>query len=72
MLLLKINMCIIGLVLHKDRIIIASNRDEFGNRESKEMHWWMDEDLLAGKDMKGGGTWLGITKSGRFTCILNV
>ena len=53
-------------------LIIAANRDEFYKRPTENAHFWNEyPDLLAGKDLEGGGTWLGITKKGRFSAITN-
>jgi uncharacterized protein with NRDE domain len=67
-------MCLIVLAYnhHPDyKLIFAANRDEFYNRPSLPLHFWMDEPILAGKDLKEGGTWCGITKAGRFAAITN-
>ena len=42
--------------------VIASNRDEFTQRESKGLHVWENEEVVGGKDMQGGGTWLGMNR----------
>ena len=53
-------------------LIVAANRDEFYHRPAEKAHFWDDHpELLAGKDIEAGGTWLGITKSGRFAAITN-
>jgi uncharacterized protein with NRDE domain len=53
-------------------LILAANRDEFFNRPAKPLEFWEDApSLLAGKDLVGGGTWLGITRSLRFAAITN-
>ncbi len=53
-------------------LIIAANRDEFYKRQTENAHFWNEHpDLLAGKDLEAGGTWLGITKRGRFSAITN-
>ena len=54
------------------RLILAANRDEFYDRPTLPMAFWEDHpDILAGRDLKGGGTWLGMTCSGRFSAITN-
>lgn len=54
-------------------LIVASNRDEFYHRPAARASFWPDQpDLLAGRDLQNGGTWLGITKTGRFSALTNV
>lgn len=54
------------------RLILAANRDEFYDRPTRPLAWWNDyPTLLAGQDLKAGGTWMGITKTGRFAAITN-
>ena len=68
-------MCLIVFAnnFHKDyKLIFAANRDEFYNRPTEAAHFWNDyPELLAGQDLEAGGTWMGITKSGRFAAITN-
>lgn len=53
-------------------LIIAANRDEFYNRASSPAAFWDDEPgMLAGKDLVAGGTWFGVTRSGRIAAITN-
>jgi uncharacterized protein with NRDE domain len=54
------------------KLIIAANRDEFYNRPVEAAHFWQSfPHLLAGRDLKAGGTWLGITLTGRIAAITN-
>lgn len=54
------------------RLILAGNRDEFHDRPSMALNWWQDDPrLLAGRDLKAGGTWLGVARSGRFGVVTN-
>ena len=54
-------------------LIAAANRDEFYDRPSISANWWKDHpNVYAGRDLKAGGTWLGITREGRFAAITNI
>lgn len=68
-------MCIIlfSYCRHPDyRLILAANRDEFYDRPTRALSYWGEEpNILAGRDVKGAGTWLGITRTGRFAAITN-
>ena len=53
-------------------LILASNRDEFYERPAAPATFWKDApDLLAGRDLKSCGTWLGITKTGKIAIVTN-
>ncbi|MGH7527556.1 MAG: NRDE family protein, partial [Gemmatimonadales bacterium] len=49
-----------------------ANRDEFYDRPSATAAWWTDApSILAGRDLKAGGSWLGIDRRGRFAAVTN-
>lgn len=53
-------------------LVLAANRDEFHARPARALCWWPESDfMLAGRDDQAGGTWLGVTRSGRFAAITN-
>ena len=68
-------MCLILVVWRRHPqypCLIAANRDEFHSRAAEPAHWWHDRPLiLAGRDLVAGGTWLGITRTGRFAALTN-
>jgi len=54
------------------RLVVAGNRDEFHERPAAALGWWRDEPgILAGRDLRAGGTWLGLSRSGRFGLVTN-
>ena len=53
-------------------LLLAANRDEFFARPTEQMHWWPDSSVLAGRDLKANGAWLGITRHGRFALLTNI
>ena len=54
------------------RLLVAANRDEFHDRPAAPLGWWNnDPRVLAGRDLKAGGAWLGVARSGRFGIVTN-
>ncbi len=54
------------------RLVVAANRDEFFARPAVPAHWWSDAPrLLAGRDLEAGGTWMGMSRDGRFAALTN-
>ena len=68
-------MCLILLALDSHPhywLIVAANRDEFYDRPSVTAAFWADAPwILGGRDLKAGGTWLGIDRKGRFAAVTN-
>lgn len=53
-------------------LIIAANRDEAYQRPSTPLAFWPDAPHIAGgRDLEGGGTWLGIARDGRWAALTN-
>lgn len=52
--------------------VFAGNRDEYHARASAPADWWRDDgDVLGGRDLVAGGSWLGINRDGRFAVVTN-
>ena len=68
-------MCLIVLAyrVHPDYpVIIAANRDEFYNRPALALHHWgQGSSVVAGRDLEGSGTWLGVHPNGRMAALTN-
>lgn len=68
-------MCLITFAYNKHpqyKLILVANRDEFYQRPTAPASWWKDEtSILAGRDLKGNGTWMGFHKDGRFAALTN-
>ena len=53
-------------------LVLAANRDEFHARPTAPADFWDTQPgLLAGRDLEAGGTWMGITRQGRFAAVTN-
>jgi len=53
-------------------LIVVANRDEFHQRATAPSGFWLEHpDVLAGRDLVAGGTWMGVTRQGRFAAITN-
>ncbi|MFY0683355.1 MAG: NRDE family protein [Balneola sp.] len=58
----------------KYKLIVAANRDEFYKRPTRSAQFWNDEghsQILAGKDLQANGTWMGVSKSGKWGALTN-
>ena len=68
-------MCLILFALKKHpkyKFILAANRDEFFSRPTQLADFWDDhQHILGGRDDSSLGTWLGLSKEGRFCAITN-
>lgn len=53
------------------KLVIAANRDEFYARPTLPLHRWSEQPIVAGKDLQAGGTWLGVSTSGRVAALTN-
>lgn len=67
-------MCIVALawqVLDDTPLCLISNRDEFYARPSQTLNSWPDQEVIAGRDLQQGGTWMGVSKTGRWAVLTN-
>lgn len=53
-------------------LVAIGNRDEFHERPAAPLAAWQDYDVLAGRDLKSGGTWLGVSHAGCFALVTNL
>lgn len=72
-------MCLAAFALDVSRrfpLVVAANRDEFFQRPSARLAWWSagasSPDILGGRDLQDGGTWMGVTTAGRLALLTNV
>lgn len=54
------------------RLVLAGNRDEFHGRPTAPLTAWPGSGILAGRDLRSGGTWVGLGRNGRAAVITNV
>jgi uncharacterized protein with NRDE domain len=53
-------------------LLLAANRDEYYRRPTQPARFWEQQpQLLAGRDLEAGGTWMGVTRDGRFAAVTN-
>ncbi len=52
-------------------LVVAANRDEFFERPTAAASWWPGDRIVAGRDLRGGGTWMGATRDGGFAALTN-
>ncbi|RUP41030.1 MAG: NRDE family protein [Acinetobacter sp.] len=67
-------MCIVAFawhVLDDMPLCLILNRDEFYYRPSAVLHQWEASSIIAGQDLQSGGTWMGVTESGRWAIVTN-
>ena len=68
-------MCLIVLAwrAHPDfPLVVAANRDEFHARPADAAAFWTDHPgILAGRDLEARGTWMGVSRGGRFAAVTN-
>lgn len=68
-------MCLVGFAwkIHpRWRLVMAGNRDELHDRPTAALASWADAPVLAGRDLRSGGTWMGLGPEGRVAVVTNV
>jgi uncharacterized protein with NRDE domain len=70
---LRICLIVIGWKAHaRFPLVVAANRDEFHGRPAAPAGFWKDlPGILAGRDLQAMGTWMGVSRSGRFAAVTN-
>ena len=68
-------MCLLALAIDRHpqySLVIAENRDEFFSRPTAAADYWDDAPgMIAGRDLERGGSWFGVTTSGRWAVVTN-
>lgn len=68
-------MCLVVLAIGQSEeypLILAGNRDEFHARPTQKADWWSDKpNIVGGRDLQAGGTWLALHRSGRYATVTN-
>lgn len=68
-------MCLILIAHRADpryRLVVAANRDEFFRRPTAPADYWSaTPQVLGGRDLEKGGTWLGVATDGRWAAVTN-
>lgn len=71
-------MCLVALAIEQSSrfpLVLAANRDELFGRATARLGWWSPgnaPDILSGRDLEAGGTWLGLTAAGRLALVTNL
>ena len=72
-------MCLVAFALDQSSrfpFVMAANRDEFFDRPAARLGWWEPDEggpaILGGRDLHAGGTWLGLTATGRLGLVTNI
>jgi uncharacterized protein with NRDE domain len=53
------------------RLVVAANRDEYHERPAAPLAKWPEAPLIAGRDLRAQGTWLGLDRARRFAVVTN-
>jgi uncharacterized protein with NRDE domain len=69
-------MCVVAIAIGAHprwRLVAAGNRDEYHARPSAPLARWDDRSgIIAGRDLVSGGSWMGVSESGRFSVVTNI
>lgn len=53
-------------------LVVAANRDELHARPAERAGFWHDQPgILGGRDLEAKGTWMGVSRTGRFAAVTN-
>lgn len=69
-------MCVIAFAWHchpRYPLVVTANRDEFHGRPTRALEPWDEnQDVIGGRDLRAGGSWMGARRGGRFAAVTNV
>src|SRR6202035_5668111 len=69
-------MCLIAIAHRVSKewpLVIAANRDEQYARPTRAAHAWKENpEVIGGRDLRAGGSWLAVRRGGRFAAVTNV
>lgn len=71
----NVAMCVVAFAWHSHprwRLLLAGNRDEAHARPTAGLAHWTGTGMLAGRDLRSGGTWVGLDRRGRVAVVTNV
>ena len=67
-------MCLISFALNPSpsfRFVLAANRDEYYDRPTAPLAWWQQSNIVGGRDLRAGGSWMAMSRIGRFAAVTN-
>ena len=67
-------MCLVAFTFSPNpcwRFVLAANRDEYLDRPTAPLAWWPNTSIVGGRDLRAGGSWMAVSRGGRFAAVTN-